>query len=1559
MSILDAHIVIDMFYTTFHDECQKQLDAVLAKLTEKFDPNRFVNRSNPEQTFERFVEAPQKLFLLLGESGTGKSNLLCHFARKVSEEHPVLLLPGLWDWDPEIDFWLQVLGKIYDSSSDRFTSFQQWFSALTADLERHGKQLYLMLDGINETNQPAAVKSAIEGALAQSPTVFRFVISCRIDSFRLHFKAPFWNAFLFRGDISDTDLLSSISENEVDKRFRKSVSQGQLRKINVLIEKHRMKLREKRKELARAHAINCSVLLGRFNEAELRDALERYAIKARLTGKARKDCTDPLIFKFFAETEGRSDREVAEVFSLETSQKYLDLKITEVKNQFPYPDEKEVTELLFEVSRKNAALRSGQPGRYRDSDLFGDRQAAILENLVDSGILRWQENQDGRRQLVFSFDRMLSFMLSLQLARHGQTKVLEKSLYQLIGHSLIDEIDIHRVHYLLLFLDEMEATDQCQFWIQRFLRHDSLRRPTISQLPGFRSLPVEKVVLILENVLAEMARKRVFKRNDGDEYLFRNPHVDTIHLQIQANDQAGNEVIRTVAACATAFTTLVQSGHSESVLRALQKFLLPISNFKRARLLFPLITVVCALYDRYRSDCKSLLESLCLLEQEITNLRPNFYNTPYASETHYVEPYLKYDDIWTTESVFGGPAVLKEEISTNPESRIKLIEDLAGSQHPLLRAISIFSFPSLSLFAGEKTKTFINSKTADNNIRVRASAAAILPKLGMEFRALAENLTLKLVEDKDSNVRRALAQAVVQMVFVDQYELFPVLKSFISDESPNVRIALGQELIALLEEASALTTETRNLIREILRTLSQDPSNAVRANLLRAILEGNTDVRFQFELLQLALTGTNSRVFKQEIDRFVQSVLRTREGEGRLDLSDTGSAPLFVCEYFYDERDTSTNSTALALAVLFRNNGAQDLDQFINKFHQSSDLSIRLELLDEIRRNTGEDHGPDSLSNVSVSEDDHPEPGRLQWLSWVLKIANLKSTLHPDLFKWQNLRVLLFFATLASGIVYWGFDFSTWKLPWLDNQLLAMLLGITIATWTHFLSQLRAVYKETGLLARVFRHHWWGLSLPVTLGLVCGGVASIWGHADFSRLIGLVAFNGSYLLGYRYLGDDADGAIWTVCLGSTIGIIAGFMGALTSPFVFYLSAALFTTLALPIRYWKIPGLTDQLFFSVLVINATLFVSYRTYTWLELPNNRYLHEIDRFAAATGFHNAQFLFMLAAALVAFSLLMAEITDHEVERLLGQKYGEYSEVVLQLPLASMALLAISFVFNLHFATSFFLIILLYALVASAIFLLDDLLNFLKFLLAGVGFYTFIEIYLLNTASVWLAIYLSLLAGFLLWIFDPFSISKNWWRASNEIAKYNRLAPQPSTQRYLIRATFLVTFSVGAATLFLLETLETRQLIPGAGRETNLLWSIPIGVLFQNLLLLKNPENTSLGKIRFLRWVNAYVLIAIPIIFGLLPDVPENQSILVAALIFPLVLFLFSLRYIGSRLSFLMAIFALTAAFGLQVASVAINAPLLLLGLTFLLIYGLLQLVHWLNPKYFLFPTKSFTAS
>jgi hypothetical protein len=659
----------------------------------KFDETRYVPRLDAESAHQRYLASPSRVFLVLGDSGKGKTNLLCQLALASADDRPTLFVAGLWRYGSSERVLGNILSRLKAEMGRNHDDLWTFMRYLHEQLSSGATHLEVFVDGINETDDQPWVLNGFREALQHSQSTIRFTISCRTDSFRLRYREPFWRDHVYQdtsglGDHYIAGKRSTAFLNKLAQHARqdKTLTDQQRALVETAL------IKQLRESAARPHPTTdliASAFLSSFTESEFEQAIGKYRLTAQLVGEARETCHDPLMFKFFFDSFGHEAREVSELFTVTNASAYLTKTIADACTKGFQEDAAQA--LIFKIA-KESSKHSHRSGAGQGATLANPDEINLAEALVDSGLLLWRRwsRADGARTVAFSFDRILSFILALQAKERGKSTLIG-TLLRILDEESPNEIDVHQCYYLLLLLDGQEdQVSSVRNWIAICLRRRPLRGAAILALPEITQLSQTEVLDIIRKLLSRVVRE---------------PRRDTLQPQ-GVTPETRAKPISTVYTAADALSAMARRGAARQVVAFVEDVLTASIGDERTTFWFPLLKPLAVTYPELPEISLRLIESIC---------------------DSYLE--IELDRAWTRRHLTDQEClrIIKEEFEQFPAARLPLVHSLVKSRLACLRSLCAFAIPGLQLAGSPAVAGLLLELQNDPDAMVRGSIGEIVP----------------------------------------------------------------------------------------------------------------------------------------------------------------------------------------------------------------------------------------------------------------------------------------------------------------------------------------------------------------------------------------------------------------------------------------------------------------------------------------------------------------------------------------------------------------------------------------------------------------------------------------------------------------------------------------------------------------------------------------------------------------------------------------------------------------------------------------------------------------
>lgn len=303
-------------------ELKTYCDQVVVRMRDErphtaWDEELFVPRQSFIESFDDFLQAPQPVFILAGESGTGKS-FICSW---LAEEYLKDSLRVFWNASDLITDKpiLKVLADELNTRTDVPQDESRWLVRLSNYAATTGKPFFILIDEINRAGDVTALRN-FRRVLLQAARQFegrnvKLFLTCRTPAWEHFAEETDWQRYAFTGQQS-RDELRVISDVTLEEP------------VNLL---------GYREEPFGHQLVN-------FTDAEFEQAKENYlvrrGIQLEVRGRARELLSHPLYLRLYSESIEPSQTGILESFEQqEALERIISYQLRQISQATRIPEE--------------------------------------------------------------------------------------------------------------------------------------------------------------------------------------------------------------------------------------------------------------------------------------------------------------------------------------------------------------------------------------------------------------------------------------------------------------------------------------------------------------------------------------------------------------------------------------------------------------------------------------------------------------------------------------------------------------------------------------------------------------------------------------------------------------------------------------------------------------------------------------------------------------------------------------------------------------------------------------------------------------------------------------------------------------------------------------------------------------------------------------------------------------------------------------------------------------------------------------------------------------------
>ena len=346
----------------------------------KYNPSLYVPR-RVEQTVDIWYRSAtqasaqgretKQLLILVDQAGAGKSNLVLHLAEEYGKKGPVIILPGTVRITDRATLEHLIVDAIKDADNER--TYHSDLKALCRLAQREGQPILVILDGINENDEPKRVRQALRQLLTETQgKALLILLTCR-DAAWPHLDDPLFHNF------AHTD------GNQNDSQF--------------------------------------TVPLGSYADDEFQLACTRYfthwGVEVSLGPDAARMLQLPLLLRIFAEAyQHIRPRYLPSLTESDLWREYLKRKLADIWEGMDYQLDQEAIKQCIEALAEKM-LECGASS-LAPEDLtsiphlrpFDSSRTSLMTQLQNAAVLLREQDDEQSSRFSFVYEAFLEFLLS-------------------------------------------------------------------------------------------------------------------------------------------------------------------------------------------------------------------------------------------------------------------------------------------------------------------------------------------------------------------------------------------------------------------------------------------------------------------------------------------------------------------------------------------------------------------------------------------------------------------------------------------------------------------------------------------------------------------------------------------------------------------------------------------------------------------------------------------------------------------------------------------------------------------------------------------------------------------------------------------------------------------------------------------------------------------------------------------------------------------------------------------------------------------------------------------
>jgi len=436
-------------WKSFAAHSKKLLQSSISRLAHKYAPDVYVNRKNIEDEFEEFLTSTKNLFLILGKSGVGKTNLMCNLA--VKGNCPGLFVSG--DLYPVGKFLLEDEIRKHLLSLPAYEVEDTDVVKYVNDLCLQNKTSFAVyIDALNEFANPSMVVQELSSLVTRWGIKFpsiKFCVSCRTQSWETIMQTA-------QAPPPQSNLYSRTKGGNTPKRGIYQADIG-------------------------------DIILDDFDEQEFKTAFHLYQEKAEFTGNLSSEseelCRHPLLLKLVAQVwAGKELPDRLNIIDLWDS--YWNAMMKKSPDGTKY--------LAFEIAStmKQNRIMGISESQINSLPSYSKKR---LSHLITAGTLNAKEEKYDVKY-TFTYETLFEYTL----ARHLLSK--EVAVLDDVPALLEECLNFPNLRSAVIFLSGMIGESQCMQFLRNLVATSMEGQKLASDIIGELKLSFPEVWDLLKQI---------------------------------------------------------------------------------------------------------------------------------------------------------------------------------------------------------------------------------------------------------------------------------------------------------------------------------------------------------------------------------------------------------------------------------------------------------------------------------------------------------------------------------------------------------------------------------------------------------------------------------------------------------------------------------------------------------------------------------------------------------------------------------------------------------------------------------------------------------------------------------------------------------------------------------------------------------------------------------------------------------------------------------------------------------------------------------------------------